>query len=197
MIHHILKRKKDKKSLAFTLVELLIVMVIVGILSTLLFRSLGDMTRIAGRIEFEKILSQNLISIHTITNYLSEQYPHIDMTKYENNNNLNNWYTTGLYLIANNKHDTASLILSGDGLWLQESKNNTNTAIFDEKKIGLTGWMIRIVPTVYYTGSIYNLPTENINAGGFRLFWSLYPKAKDTLSQKLSLNLQHFVHLKP
>lgn len=196
MIHHLLKDKSHKKSLAFTLVELLIVMVIIGILSTLLFRSLGDMTRIAGRIEFEKILSQNLISIHTITNYLSEQYPHIDMTKYQDSN-LTNWYTTGLYLIANNRQDTASLILSGDWLRLQESKNNINTAIFDEKKVGLTGWMIRIVPTVYYSGSIYNLPVENINADWFRLFWSLYPKAKDTLSQKLSLNLQHFVHLKP
>ena len=67
---------------AFTLIELLIVMVIIGILSVLMFRSLGEMTRIAGRIEFEKIISNQLITIHTTTSYLSEAYPHIYMSGY-------------------------------------------------------------------------------------------------------------------
>lgn len=184
---------------AFTLVELLIVIVIMGILSVLLFRSLWDMTRIAGRIEFEKIISNNLMTIHTTTNYLSEQYPHIDMTHYSDPTTLHHWYTSGLYLIANNKTDTALLIFSGNGLWLHENKdsNDTWTSIIDEKKAILTGWMFRILPTEYYSGSVSYLSGDKVSADGVRVFWSLYPNTSIIGSQKISLNLQHFVHLKP
>lgn len=180
----------------FTLVELLIVMVIVGILSLLLFRSLGDMTRIAGRIEFEKLLSNNLLTIHTVTNYLSEQYPHIDMTHYSSPWSLFQWYSTGLYLIAKNKVDTASLIFSSNGLELYESKIGKKTPLRDEKKVFLTWWIFRILPTTYYNESIFDLETDTINADWFWIFWSLYPQTKESISQKVSLTIQHFVHLK-
>jgi prepilin-type N-terminal cleavage/methylation domain-containing protein len=73
---------------AFTLIELLIVITIVGILSTLLFRTLGDMISANGRIQQEKIMTQELITIQTTINNLSEHYPMIDIKKYITNENI-------------------------------------------------------------------------------------------------------------
>ena len=100
-----------KKHKAFTLIELLIVIVIIGILSVLLFRTLAEMTRISGRIQFEKLIAKNLMNIHTTTNYLAERYPHIDMTGYANTP-ITNGYVSGLYLISKDYKDTASLVVS-------------------------------------------------------------------------------------
>ena len=73
---------KSKK--AFTLIELIIVIVIVGILSVLLFRTLGDMMRANARVQQEKILAQELISIQTSLNNISEQYPYLHQELYDN-----------------------------------------------------------------------------------------------------------------
>lgn len=74
---------KSRRIYAFTLIEMILVVVIIGILSVLLFRTLADMTLISGRIQFEKILSRDLMNIHMSTSYLSEQYPYIDIAKYQ------------------------------------------------------------------------------------------------------------------
>lgn len=72
-----------RKISAFTLIELLIVITIIGILSMLLFRTLGDMIATNARIQQEKIINQELISLQTTLNHLSEQYPLIDMNAYQ------------------------------------------------------------------------------------------------------------------
>jgi prepilin-type N-terminal cleavage/methylation domain-containing protein len=68
---------------AFTLIELLIVITIIGILSTLLFRTLADMISANGRIQQEKIMTQELITLQTSINNISEHYPIIDMQQYK------------------------------------------------------------------------------------------------------------------
>jgi prepilin-type N-terminal cleavage/methylation domain-containing protein len=68
---------------AFTLIELLIVITIIGILSTLLFRTLGDMISANGKIQQEKIMTQELITLQTTINNIAEQYPIIDMQAYK------------------------------------------------------------------------------------------------------------------
>jgi prepilin-type N-terminal cleavage/methylation domain-containing protein len=68
---------------AFTLIELLIVITIIGILSTLLFRTLADMISANGKIQQEKIMTQELITLQTTINNISEQYPIIDMQTYK------------------------------------------------------------------------------------------------------------------
>lgn len=73
------------KRKAFTLIELIIVIVIVGILSVLLFRTLGDMMRANARVQQEKILAQELISIQTSLNNISEQYPYLNHSLYSQN----------------------------------------------------------------------------------------------------------------
>jgi prepilin-type N-terminal cleavage/methylation domain-containing protein len=67
---------------AFTLIELLIVIIIIGILSTLLFRTLADMLTASARIQQEKIMTQELMTIQTTINNISEHYPIIDINKY-------------------------------------------------------------------------------------------------------------------
>lgn len=67
---------------AFTLLELVIVIAVVGILSLLLFRTVSDMMRANARIQQEKILAQELITLQTTLNYLAETYPYIDYSKY-------------------------------------------------------------------------------------------------------------------
>jgi prepilin-type N-terminal cleavage/methylation domain-containing protein len=72
-----------KSQKAFTLIELLIVIIIIGILSTLLFRTLADMLTANARIQQEKIMTQELMTIQTTINNISEHYPIIDTTHYE------------------------------------------------------------------------------------------------------------------
>jgi prepilin-type N-terminal cleavage/methylation domain-containing protein len=72
-----------KLNKAFTLIELLIVIIIIGILSTLLFRTLADMLTANARIQQEKIMTQELMTIQTTINNISEHYPIIDTIHYE------------------------------------------------------------------------------------------------------------------
>lgn len=67
-----------KKPSAFTLIELLIVLVVVGILSTVLFRTVSDVISLTGRIQLEKKMSNELMTIQTVINHLAEQYPYLE-----------------------------------------------------------------------------------------------------------------------
>ena len=179
----------------FTLVEMILVVFIIGILSVLLFRTLGDMTRISGRIQFEKIIAKNLITIHTTTNYLAEQYPHINMSWYTIDS-INQGYTKELHLIANNKTDTASLTPSGDNIYLKESKYPWKTIwLINQNKLYLTGVMFKILPIEYNTW-IINLPLEKVSAEWFWMFGTLYTNKNNNIFNNINLNIQHFVHLK-
>ena len=68
---------------AFTLIELLLVIVIFGILSMLLFRTMGEMIRTNARVQQEKILATELINIQTTINNIAEQYPYINREQYQ------------------------------------------------------------------------------------------------------------------
>ena len=68
---------------AFTLIELLIVITVIGILSVLLFRTLGDMISANGRVQEETSITQQLISIQTTLNSISEHYPILDLKYYK------------------------------------------------------------------------------------------------------------------
>ena len=190
-----------KPSKAFTLIELLIVIVIIGILSTLLFRTLADMLTTNARIQQEKIMTQELITIQTTINNMSEHYPIIDTSKY-----IPAWWTTGdigtawftdiLYL-KNTSGENIQIYATGSYL----------AAIIDDQEIKITnpdksiisGLQFKILPTQYYSGIIYdNLDLQHINAQGFWIFWNLSYKTSWPINKvKSSYNLQHFVHLQP
>lgn len=177
---------------------MILVVVIIGILSVLLFRTLADMTLISGRIQFEKILSRDLMNIHMSTSYLSEQYPYIDIAKYQGKY-ISNWYVDRLYL-KKDETNTAELFLSGQALWLQESNwdNSQTTALTDETNNILTGVVFRLLPTVYYTGTQReNVELPLMSSEWFWIFGTMHPNTNNTKAIKITSNIQHFVHLKP
>jgi hypothetical protein len=49
----------------------------------LLFRTLADMISANARIQQEKIMTQELITLQTAINNISERYPIIDMERYK------------------------------------------------------------------------------------------------------------------
>ncbi len=185
---------------AFTLIELLIVITIVGILSTLLFRTLGDMITANGRIQQEKIMTQELITIQTTINNLSEHYPMIDLIKYSTNGSISwdigiSWFTGTLYL---KNHSWESIQIYNTGNYLATIVNNQETKITNPDKTSVSGIQFKILPTMYYTtGSISeNLDLNHINAEGFWIFGNIsYKKRLNDSKQTSSYTLQHFIHL--
>lgn len=181
---------------AFTLIELLIVITIIGILSTLLFRTLSDMIYANSRIQQEKIMTQELITIQTSLNNISEHYPIIDRDQYEN---LENGFTNILYL-KNLSWAKISLYSTWDCLWswcyLALEENDSETKLTNPKQTTLSWLQFKILPTKYYTGSMYeNLSLNEISAEGLWMFWNLSYRTKTPNTAKSSYTIQHFIHL--
>ncbi len=188
-----------KQRKAFTLIELLIVIVIIGILSTLLFRTLADMISANARIQQEKIMTQELMTIQTTINNMSEHYPIIDMKKY-----IPEWWTTWyigsdwftwiLYL-KNHSGDTIQIYSTGN--YLATLINDQEIQITNPDRSIMSGIQFKILPVQYYSGSIYeNLDLKHINAQGFWIFWNLAYKQNGLKNKaRSSYNLQHFIHL--
>ncbi len=89
----------------------MIVIFIMGILSVLLFRTFGEMTRMSSRMTYEKILSQEVNRIHSTLTYTTNTYPQIDFTGYADN--YNNGIVTTLKL-RNKKGENAEIGLTGN-----------------------------------------------------------------------------------
>ena len=181
---------------AFTLIELLIVITIVGILSTLLFRTLSDMIYANSRIQQEKIMTQELITIQTSLNNVSEHYPIIDRDQYED---LEDGFTNILYL-KNLSWNTISLYSTWNCLWswcyLALKTSDLETKLTNPNQTTLFWLQFKILPTKYYTGSIYeNLSLNEINAEWFWIFWNLSYRTKTLNTAKSSYTIQHFIHL--
>ena len=185
---------------AFTLIELLIVITIFGILSMLLFRTMGDMIKANARVQQEKILAQELISIQTTVNNLAEQYPYINLDQYQNLSTTQ-WFVSKL-MLQNNSGDTLTIQGTGDcttSCFLQGQINNE--ALFpitnpDLTKVG--NIVFKLLPTLYYTGSQYtaqNSTISTISAPGFWIFGSLTNNIKNNAPNKVSYTLQHFINL--
>lgn len=181
---------------AFTLIELLIVITIIGILSTLLFRTLSDMIYANSRIQQEKTMTQELITIQTALNNISEHYPMVARDQYED---LENGFTDTLYL-QNLSWTTISLYHTWNCLWswcyLAFNTNNIETRLTNPSKTTLSWLQFKILPTQYYTGSIYeNLALNRINAEWFWMFWNLSYRTKTLTTSRSSYTIQHFIHL--
>lgn len=184
---------------AFTLIELLIVIIIIGILSTLLFRTLADMLTANARIQQEKIMTQELMTIQTTINNISEHYPIIDTIYYEW---LQNGFIDTLYL-RNNSWSTVQIYSTGScDTWswcylAAQIDTNEEIQITQPDRSTVSGIKFKILPIEYYTGIIYdNLALNKINAQGFWIFWNLsYKNNKSDNKARSSYNLQHFIHL--
>lgn len=171
---------------AFTLLELVIVITVVGILSLLLFRTVGDMMRANARIQQEKILAQELITLQTTLNYLAETYPYIDYSKYttghvQNTNRTiiqNDGTTTILHLTDDpdpnsrtkktvNISDTCQSTNSNSSQSTQSclsytiTTNPTRIHITNPDRTTVTNISFQLLPTKPYH---YNQYEDNLNA---------------------------------
>jgi len=188
-----------KSQKAFTLIELLIVIVIIGILSTLLFRTLADMITANARIQQEKIMTQELMTIQTTINNISEHYPIIDTRHYEW---LQNGFVDTLYL-RNISWSTVQIYSTGScDIWswcylAAQIETNEEIQITHPDRSAVLGVKFKVLPIEYYTGIIYDsLSLNKINAQGFWIFWNLsYKKNGWDNKPRSSYNLQHFIHL--
>lgn len=98
---------------AFTLVEIIIVTIVVALLSTLLLRTYIVMTRIAFRVEQEKIVTENVVFVSQVIQNIIDTY-RIDFDRYVTDFGSdylinNKWITDTLYLI----NDSWSIALFG------------------------------------------------------------------------------------
>ena len=187
---------------AFTLIELIIVIVIVGILSTLLFRTLADMISANGRIQQEKIMTQELITLQSTINNIAEQYPMIDIQAYKWSNTTQtgeigtNGFTDKLYLTNT---DWSKLSIYQSGTYLLFLSGTDEIKITNPDRSLLTGVYFKVLPTQYHSGTIHkDLDLWHINAQWFWIYWNIsYATKWWTQSNKSSYTLQHFIHLQP
>lgn len=193
---------------AFTLIELLIVITIVGILSMLLFRTLWDMITTNARIQQEKIINQELITLQTTLNHLSEQYPLLSMTAYQSENSSlswdigEGWFTSILYL-----QNLSGEQLSIYGTWgncgtswcyiVFKTQDGIETQITNSDHSSMKNLIFKIIPNKYYTsGSIYeNLDLKDILSEWFWIFGTIEWKRLNNGKPVSSYTLQHFTSL--
>ena len=82
---------------AFTLVEIMIVLVIFGLLMTVLFQSYIVISQISFRTEQEKLVGQELLFFSQNLQNLVDRNP-LDLDQYDSNEMItNNWFTDTLY----------------------------------------------------------------------------------------------------
>lgn len=90
--------RQTKKFKAFTLIEMIIVMVIIWILSVVLIEAYLTISRTALRVEQEKNISEESLILTQIFQAMSDEAT-IDYKAYSGSNlSGNNWYTWTLYL---------------------------------------------------------------------------------------------------
>ncbi len=185
---------------AFTLIELLIVIVIVGILSTLLFRTMGDMISANSRVQQENILAQELITIQTSLNHIAEQYPYLDEEQYKTKQPTTHGFVTTLYLT--NLWGDQKISISGTGdcsesCYLQATDSSGSIALTNAKLTKISNIIFKLLPIEYYTGSQYtsDLWIQKISQPWFWLFWNLRNNLKNGAPNKVSYTLQHFINL--
>lgn len=188
---------------AFTLIELIIVIIVVGILSVLLFRTLSDMIKTNARVQQEKILAQEMIGIQTSLNSISEHYPYVDQAAYSNNNLTTNsqWIVSKLHLINDNDE---KITISGTGdcsneCYLIAQINDDQEMMLTNKKLSkFSNITFKILPIQNYTTSQYeeNFQREHISQPWFWVFGTLTNNLKPWYISKVSYNIQHFINLK-
>ncbi len=184
---------------AFTLIELVIVIVIVGILSVLLFRTISQMLHANARIQQEKILAQELINIQTSLNNISEHYPYLDRESYKTTN-FNNGIVSTLYL-RNLSWDKIFIAGSGDcatECYLVAKEWNNSIPLTNPLFTKLSDVVFKIIPSQYYEKAQYEtaFKRENISHPWFRLLGTLTNNLANEDKPKSSYLLQHFIELK-
>lgn len=188
----------------FTLVELLIVVIIIWILVVLIFRIYMQIANISIRVENEKVLNNELLSMsQTIQNIPDEYY--IDFSKYDSTLSSKYWYTKILYLTWTwwpiSIYATWDCIdnissISEKFCRLQMNKNWQVIDLTDKNKIYFTKYYFKLIP--YKDASTYNIPFAEIYHHGYGVHLESYIKRYNvkTWSFSVKLNYTNFFNLR-
>ena len=149
---------KNKK--AFTLIEIILVVAIIGMLAWILFKTYITMSQIAFRVEQQKIVNQELLFVTETLQNLSNRNE-IDYSKYnddtiENNINLveTKWLANILYMTGDD--GSVSIFSSGNCVALNERLDREKLEIWcnlvlqkDDKSIVLTKDLVYITDALF------------------------------------------------
>ena len=158
------------------------------------------MMKANARVQQEKILAQELISIQTSLNNISEKYPYLDQSWYTTMNKDSQWFVSTLYL-KNGSGDKISI--SGTGECSEECYMVANIAdkeilpLTNKKFSKISNIVFKILPIQYFTKDQYEnwFKRENITQPGFWVFGNITNNLKKWNISKVSYNLQHFINL--
>ena len=205
----------------FTLIEMLIVMVIVGILAVVLTESYITISKMALKIEQEKNISEESLVLTQIFQSISDEAT-INYKEYDGALSGTNWFTEQLYLTWEQRSWTSisstwnCLNLDWDfqpnEVWevnidikdyswcsLVLEKNGKTTPLLYKWKVIPSKVLFKIIPydsdTNYFTGTETNI-INKLHQPWFRVFIHLYsPLYKPTWTNKIDEPLQLFFNL--
>lgn len=198
---------------AFTLIELLIVICILGIFSVVLFRTYKTISDIAFRVEQQKKVNEEFLFVSEVLQNFANRNS-IDFTKYNESLGTTSWFTERLYLSwedwnveiysswncvdfsqipdFSNLQSWCSLFLK---TWAEANpiKLTSDSVYFSKAKF-------KIIP---YSASYYEWTECKtnyfacINDDWFWLFVDIYPKhySEDLWANDIHLLVQHFFNI--
>lgn len=204
----------------FTLIEMLIVMVIIGILAVVLTESYITISKMALKIEQEKNISEESLMLTQIFQSISDEAT-IDYEKYESSLSGSNWFTWVLYLSWEHRswtsiYSTWNCLDLDQSIRIDENWNQTwdikeytwCTLVLDKDwdttPLLATNWkvipskvMFKIIPydsdTNYFTWDSNINVINKVHHPWFRVFIHLYaPLYQPTWTNKIDEPLQLF-----
>jgi len=204
---------------AFTLLEMLIVIVIFWIFSAVLFRTYNIISDISFRIEQQRKVNEELLFLSEILQNFANRNS-IDFDAYENAwiSELKNskWFTGVLYLSGEDwkfhifsswecvdfsELPNTSQLWSGCALYLQKD-NEANPVKLTDSSVYFTRAKFKIIPysDKYFTENTSLCDTNYfacVNDDGFRLFVDVYPKMYkgDNWANDVHLLVQQFFNI--
>lgn len=200
---------------AFTLIEILIALILIGILSTLLFQTYTTITQIALKIENEKIMqTETLFALQTIQNLADRNT--IDYDYYITGRNLENNTLTNtrgrVDILALSWQDGRTTLSStGDcqssigwtgksqpACWLVLWKYDEPLLLIDPSKIVISSLIFNITPIVP-ADQLYiskDITLTGITSPGFWIFADIkHAQYRTTRTHNISLFIQQFFSL--
>lgn len=202
---------------AFTLIELLIVIVILGILTLVLFSAYNKISEISFRVEQERKVNEELLFLSEVLQNFANRNS-INFDKYlDEGISLTNssWFTDKLFLswddwqfsiytswncAAYTTAPSKNQLDSGCFFYLQNDELYDNPVKLTSESIYFTDARFKVIP---YSDKYF--ATENcntnyfacVNDDGFWLFTDIYPKFYNTWvwSNNIHVLVQHFFNI--
>ena len=200
---------------AFTLIEMLIVVCILGIFSVVLFRTYKTISDISFRVEWQKNVNEELLFVSEILQNFANRNS-IDFEEYKFSLVKSNWFTDKLYLswedgkieiyssgecVKFSQLPDFSQLQSWCALYL--NKNDWSDIVkLTNDGVYFSQVKFRIIPysDTYFTQGDNSCETnyfDCVNDDWFWLFVDVYPKlySSDTRANDIHIIVQHFFNI--